>query len=257
VNKFRFISIENIVMILAGYNWHVSIKDLINMACLLESDIFEDEYKLSDIKTLLYNTSNAKYNIQKTELMIDNFIELLLIMQQIHSIIDKNNIEDITDELKKVCKQLHVEYRSIMNAIELSESIIYQLALIGLNPYQWNEYNFENIINNPFDSNKLEYINKIKQCIFEGYKLNIAVWNAADKKYYTRKSHIPLQINSDFIQTFNEIEKYGDSNPKYIIFDKITYLYNPKNNMYDAKVNNICIIDGYIPYDVNFDTLVI
>jgi hypothetical protein len=147
-------------------------------------------------------------------------------------------------------------------AIELRENIITMLSIIGLNPYENFDKSWTFVKNdiNEVAPNLLDYIRGIKQCIFEGYKLNIAVWNAVEKKYFTRKSHLPIIIPSGAasgtIQDFTNVTKYGDTNPKYIIYNKILCKPSQIGITYQIEADAISVIDGFIPLDVNFDALV-
>lgn len=285
MNKFRFIRIESIRMILAGYAWNVSIIDLITMACFLESknSVVGDEEKFNEVRsrngkfTFFANEQHKviSYSEYKTELFIsDDFMRFLLIFQEFKEIISKVNIQNL-EAIKKIgdrkkrkemsnkniieilenwSKENGINLRTMLNIIELRDSVISCMAMIGLSPFANNENSLEYMVN--FDDvEKFEYICKVKRCIYEGYKNNIAIWDYNKKKYYSRKSHLFLTIKSSLIQKLTEISKYGDNNPKYIIFSNNMLFLSNKTNLYESKVSHICILDGFISIDPNFDCL--
>ena len=217
------------------------------------------------------------YSKYKTDLFInDEFIDYILIFHEFQRKISEVKIQNLeaikkTGNRKKIQElenhniieilqtwgdKYAINIKTLIDVLEIRDSIIFNLSMIGLNPYHLLNKSYANI-NNYTDQKKLEYVIKIKQCIFEGFKLNLAVWNANDKKYYLRKTHIPLNINSNYISSRNDINKFGDNNPKYIIVDKILYMLDNKTNVYTSTVSNISILDGFITIDPNFDTIIV
>jgi hypothetical protein len=143
----------------------------------------------------------------------------------------------------------------VFKVMEVREQTINTLVSNGLNPYQNNEKCFANIVNSYDDNDRYKYIQLMKQCIFEGYKLNVAAWSAYDKKYYSRKTQLPLEIDSELIMNKHELFKHGDNNPRYIIYDKIDLKLNNQTGMYEIKIPHISILDGYVVVDANFDRI--
>ena len=93
----------------------------------------------------------------------------------------------------------------------------------------------------------------MKQCIFEGYKLNIAEWNSRSKAYISRQTHMYLIIDNPLLERRKDINRVGDSNPRFIIYDDITLRVNPATGIYQASVGLISVLDGYVPIDPKFD----
>jgi hypothetical protein len=134
------------------------------------------------------------------------------------------------------------------------------MAVIGFNPYANMENSIDQVmgcIHNCDIEDIHKYISGVKQCIFEGYKLNIAVWDAKKKVYTLRKSHLELPISNSRVGIASKMEimKYGDSNPKYIIVDKIFFMRDFKENIYVPKIDNVSVLDGFIPLDIMFDSI--
>lgn len=288
INKFRFIRIESIKMILSGYAWGVPIQDLVTMAAFLEykkENMFSEEqaknYKeaLAEGRFTLFGTEQKKiisYSEFKTDLMVaDEFVKYILIFNEFQKKLIEINIKNleaikktgdrkrradlssknIIENLQDWSDQYGVSIEGLLDVIDIRDTIINTMAMIGLNPYLGHENAFVNIVSSYSDKEKFDYICSIKRCIFEGYKLNLAVWNNVDKKYYSRKSHLPLNIDSEYIMSRLDILKYGDNNPKYIVYDTLIYLLNPKTNIYESQISHISIMDGYVTIDPNYDSL--
>lgn len=293
INKFRFIRIESIKMILSGYAWQASIEDLITMAAFLESskeEIFSEElsdnYKsaLEQGKFTLFGVKKVvNYSEFKSDLYVsDDFIKYILIFNEfqknLSEISIKNlnlenetestdtkvgnkeksadeNDQNIVEMLQEWGNEYGINVKGLLNVLEVRESIISSMIMIGLNPFENNSSRFANVVNSFSDQEKLKYVCNIKQCIFEGYKHNMAVWNSVDKRYYTRKTHLPLQITNEYILSKIDIYKFGDTNPKYIVYDKLMYFLNTKTNLYEPKVTHVSVLDGYITVDPNFDSI--
>jgi hypothetical protein len=93
----------------------------------------------------------------------------------------------------------------------------------------------------------------LKQCIFEGYKLNLAEWNPRAKAYISRQTHNYLPIDNPLVTGRKSINREGDSNPRFIIFNEITLKQNAGTGIYQASVGLISVMDGYVPIDPHFD----
>jgi HrpA-like RNA helicase len=241
MNRFRFVSIESIKMILSGFAWGVCITDLINIAAMLETgtkNIFLDNWK---------GEEKNRY------LIADDFIESALVFKKFQDYLGSMESYTDTPEIQKWAESNGLSITGLYRVIEIREEIISSLAMMGLSPYK----NISNSITNSID---IEIVKLIKQCIFEGFKMNIAVWNPIEKKYITRKSHIPINLlkgaGGDVISSNMELVKYGDTNPRYIIYHKLLCSPDPRGALYQIEADAISILDGYIPLDINFDSLV-
>lgn len=288
MNKFRFIKIESIKMILSAFAWKASVYDLITIASFLEfdkDDIFIKSLKENYINatktgkfTLFYHEQKRiiNYSKFKTDLFVaDEMLSYVIIFNEFQRRISELKIQNLevikkTGDKKKLKSSENyniveilqewgnkygININGLIDVLEIRDSIINCLGLIGLNPFYQIEKSYYNI-SEYSDEEKFDYIVKMKQCIFEGYKQNIAIWNSLEKRYYTRKTHIPLNIQNEYLLSKFDINKYGDSNPRYIIYDKLLYKLNSKINIYEPIVSNISVLDGFINIDPNFDAII-
>jgi hypothetical protein len=287
MSKFRFVSIESIRAILAGYAWGAPIIDLITIAAFLQfrsDDILPAELNGNFNKALDAGTFSLFPKISmpghahlKTDLMLSGefmrYITVFYYFQKklqelaagkvipeffdedeeeiVHAFQEDEKIggaksarpEKNADPLAQWCESVGLSLVAMIDVIKLRDEIIEMMAYLGLDPYHNFSKSIYCVLPSGTDEEKYEYIKTMKQCLFEGYKLNIAVWNPVDKKFYTRKSHLPLQ------------EKL-DPGIKYIIYDEVSYRPDPKSSLYTPVVNNLSVLDGYITFDSNFDIIV-
>jgi HrpA-like RNA helicase len=282
MNKFMKMNTEGIRMILAGYAWGAPIIDLITIATFLQHSFdklfperqrpkYEDALRMGKF-TMFANEQNKVlgYSTLKTNLVVaDEFIRYVIVFHELQKRLLEINIKNLDavvggEEKRKYrdrniieifnswAENYGMDAEIMIKIMEVREQTINTLVSNGLNPYQNNDKSYYNIVASYDDNEKYNYIQLLKQCIFEGYKMNIAVWSSTEKKYFSRKNHLSLNIDSDLIMTKHELFKYGDNNPRYIIFDKIDLKLN-QSGMYEIKIPHICVLDGYVVVDINFD----
>jgi HrpA-like RNA helicase len=274
MNKIRMLSPESVRMILAGYAWDAPVIDLITIAAFLESkpdDLFPrglaEKYESARVQGLFTLFRNGgkipEYGETKSLLfMADDFIKFAIVFVEFQKI-----VFDITkgtdraahmDDARAWCEERGMSYNKIVEIASFRDGIINNLAAIGLDAFAGHKKGLRHLIGTYSDDDKMNYIRMIKQCIFEGYKLNIAVWDAKQGVYKARKSNIPLTIvkgGTSHILTASDRELFGDTNPKFIMYSKCLVRKDGRTNMYNAEVSAISVLDGYIPYDQNYDTL--
>jgi len=219
MNKFRFLSIESIAMILSGYAWDVSIVDLITIAAYLNTSIrpgffmrgrtFQDDPFQNAIDRGDFKFPWFLSNAYRTQLMLScDFMWGLLIWYNYQFVLSESKIT-----LKDWCESVGISYAKMNDMIEFRDDILQMMSAIGLNPYK----NFSNGFSY-IDSSDLEpWIRSIKQCIMEGYKSNIAVWHDTEHTYKTKLGRIPIVVERKWLNSSSESYTYGVQNPKYIV----------------------------------------
>jgi HrpA-like RNA helicase len=269
MNKFRFITPESIRMILAGFAWDVSILDLITMAAFLQfnpGDIYPDDMEkqrnavrrngMFSFFPFPDKSSPITKNISdvKTKLMIsDDFIQNLVVFyymqQKITDVLDISESSETKttrvqlnrlEKLRNWFEEVGINMAGMMNVIERRDVIINTMAMIGLDPFHNFHKSIYHALPSYSDMDKFKYIAGLKRCIFEGYKMNIAKWDGQAKSYITRKSHM-------------QIKPKTEHGVKYIVFDSINYMQDPRSILYSPHVGFVSIMDGYISLDTCFD----
>lgn len=270
INKIRNISIENAIMILSGYHYGCNILDLITIAAF--NIVGKSKLILKNFKSFntQFNNENSvkydnidkyNYNKLKTRLFIScEFIDFLLFFYKFQEITNlyKNNIEKIIE----FCQDNKINYTELLNLIEIRDEIIKDFVFnMNLNPNFNNHINLYNLLNNYNNNDNLfieaiEEIIKIKNCLYSGFKFNIAIYNEKSKKYIINNSNNELHSDSYLIKNLPILElgqEFLNNKPKVILFDSLLIKKNNEINNYEFTVaNSISILSGYINIDANF-----
>ena len=144
-----------------------------------------------------------------------------------------------------------------MDVILYRDELIENFVSMGINPYynglniKHTEYNLLNI----FRQNLEEFIGevkKIKQCIHDGYRFNLCLWDNQRKTYILHHRNIPITIRSNVNTRMGDDAK--QTNPNYIILSNIMLRENLKNpGMYELESSGaVSIMDSYVNIDLNF-----
>lgn len=268
INKIRNISIENAKMILSGYKYNCNILDLITIAAYIQigkSKLVNSKFKSFNIQfDKIYNDNeidNYNYNKLKSRLFIScELIDFLLFFYKFKEIIEKykTNIEKI----EEFCNENKINYKELLNLLELREEIIKDLSFnMNLNPYYNNHINLNNLINmynqkNNIFMEAIEEVIKIKKCIYEGYKLNIAKYNDNTNQYISLYNNKPINIQSYLIKNLpilNNGKNFEINKPEIILYTKLIIKKNYLNNSYEIFSDDpITVLSGFINIDKNF-----
>jgi HrpA-like RNA helicase len=259
MNKFRFVSAENIRMILAGFAWECSIIDLVNIAAVMEvgfGDIFQ---RRVENPRILHDLAHLNF------LAADDFVCAAAIFNLFEDeLANVENYGDLgTDRVATWAQESGLSMEGLYQVVELREEIIGMLAAIGFDPFWQLErglrHSQRSASSGEDRESLLSAIHRIKLCVHEGYKLNLAVWNLSERKYFSRKTHLPLVMPSTpagrLIQSASDIAKFGDTNPRVIICHSMKCMPQRTGSLYEVLVPAISVMDGYVPVDMNFDSL--
>ncbi len=264
-NKIRSLSIENIKMILSGYYYGCNIADLITIACFIQTS--KQAIVLSKFKSFSNQFENGEEfrdkNLLKSRLFIScEFIDFLLFFYSLKKeIINNINEIDSINKIKEYCEKNQVNYDGIMTFIENRDEIIRDFLFnMNMNPYANDHINLYDLLNS-YSSNQnlfeesIEEIIKIKQCIYEGYKLNVATYDSESNTYISNFNGYEIDTNSYLVKNFpslNNGKQFIDKKPKYILYDSLTIKQN-FNSDYTFSVSNcITVLSGYVNIDFSF-----
>ena len=283
-SKIRKVKIENIRLLFACYSYGGNMLDLITIIAMLEAkfNLKINKYKprnllgLSDIE----NTYYYKF------IFADDFIEYLLIWYEFMDILNSyqnsfNENEIIVNETKttktkttktkttktkttKTNKNLNFDkinnwakengfnIKDFYNITELRDEIIENFLILGLNPYYnglnlpKGTYNLLNIMKRNIKEGYEEII-KIKKCIYEGYRYNLAIYNKKLNTYVTNKTHLPVTLETKLIRLDKK------NLPMYVIIGKIELKEsNKEKGTYEFIGSQISILDGYVNIDTEY-----
>lgn len=209
---------------------------------------------------MLQMSGDDKSQLHFKLMWCDEFLEFLWLWYEL--------LEVDPEDLEQWCLGAGVKYVGLLEALILRDEVIESMVSIGLNPMYFNHGNksssisIENVelvhlYNLPklLQSNMyegMEEIVKIKRCIFDGYKNNLAIWNG--KSYVMAWKRLELDATESPLLNV-KISDQAQKNPRYIITDSyaLVDLGMPKQTM--MKAGLISIMDGFVDVDEHlFDT---
>ena len=257
VNKIRNISLENAIMILSGYIYGCNIMDLITLAAfntIGKSKLVTTKFKNFNFTfndSNIENIDNYNYNRLKTRLFIScEFIDFLLFFNSFQELLlinfDKINI------IQQFCIDNHIIYSELMKLIEVRDEIIKDFAFnMNLNPMANNHIKLPILLKSPNTFYEaIEIIIKIKKCLYDGFKDNIAIYNKKLNKYIIKNTPFEINTNSYLTKNLPILEsgkKFEINKPPVILFDSSIIKINSEINNYQFYVaNSISVLSGYI-----------
>jgi HrpA-like RNA helicase len=158
------------------------------------------------------------------------------------------------DEIQGWCEVNHVNYYYLLQVISIRDEIIENMLEAGLNPYYngmmlgRGTYNLNDILRKNLD-NGIEEIRKIKECILDGYRFNLAIWDDTSKKYTLIYRNLPINVESSLLSKFSD-----EGRPQKIIIAKYS-LSESRSGKKIFEFNSqdvISVLDGFINVDINF-----
>jgi HrpA-like RNA helicase len=265
--SFRKLPIESIRMILAGYSEEMCVMDLITIAAMLEvtrSELIGRKYKMREVGF--------------SKLTSDELVDLLFLWEEFSMVVEKS--KDKSNYLKHItdwCIDNKVYYYGFLKVIKIRDEIMDFMLNMGINPYylKRTEYLISEIKKNY--APVLEQVRKIKRCIYEGFRLNMARWDESRRTYTMFETNQPIFVQSPLVRymrpnehletkitpksapkTEAEAKKGGyatpaiTSIPKYIIVSTPLIMLNRIAKKYEL-INSgyISVLDGFV--NIDFD----
>ena len=258
--KFRKMSLENARMLLAGYHHGANIMDLITIICFLQAGhklgIKHNKYKPVDVRRKGPDDAMSNY----TRIFADENIEYVFIWNEFSELVaklgktaDKSNVLTELNEYMESHKFHHATFSKV---VELRDEVITDLLTIGLNPY----YNGMNLPRGRYNLNKivrenieegLAEIQKLKKCIYEGYRFNVYSWNKDKRSYLSNYGHNPVTSRSLLLKPVFIDEVMVKARPKKIIIIDVS-LRSGQGPLYEFGGSNISVLDGFVSIDDEF-----
>lgn len=248
------IPVELSKMIVSSYAWGCSPMDMITIATYILLDKSKMFRKLDWKKIYSALPSHFSFNANASELahrnkllIADEFIDGLLLF---HSLLDsmKLNRSDIMPSLRGHCAEIGIEMADAMLFFEKRDQIIEQFIQVGFNLekghnlYETHEENFMN------------YIVKLKYCIYEGFRLNVLTYDIKSNKYVSYRGlsiEVPDMLK-ETQDTKGDRYKYSEK-PIKIITNKFSLRYDKKKNIYIPIADLCSVLDGYVHSDDQFN----
>lgn len=274
-SKFRKMKIEDVRMILAGYHHGANILDLITISCMVSAGhklgIKKNKYKPRNP----LGVSEAEISTYYKVVFADEFIEYLFIWNDFLEYVEEI-AEDLADELKKGknkikldkldllgnvekwCTENKFDTDTMLRVISARDDAIGDLLNLGMNPFynglslERGRYNLVKILNNNLTEG-MEEVRKIKNCIYDGYRMNLYIWNEGIKSYVSPIFHNTVVLDTKVIKPLILDETIKQSRPQKIIISGVALRPGQsENGLYEFMGSDVCSLDGFVEVDVEF-----
>jgi HrpA-like RNA helicase len=248
-------------MILAGYSWKVRILDLISIAVWvnLEADsglkgVSPEWAKANPTKVPpgikwdnVYNcVLGVDEDFYKMRILIgDNFIDGMFFSNALMKTLGDGTLETAASRLREFCNASFISYDRAIAFLQQRDKIIEALLTEG--------FSLDNIPDSE-DISLMEYVTKIKYCIYDGYRSNLLT---RDGDVYKTSRGLEVVAPSVFHseEKVEGVKKHpfiADLKPKYIVYNQLELSLNKKTNIFRPKVSIISVLDGFIAPDQLF-----
>jgi len=275
--KLRKLNIECMRMLLTSFIYddinYLDIVTIVSYLTIGKKNVVDNKFRNWNIN-FINNKDKCidyyNYNKLKNRLYIScEFIEFLLVFKQFTKLLSENKIETV----KEWCAINKILFSGMMTIIQMRDDIIKELLFnCGLNPFKNSSIDILELLEIDHHIQKknikggkstksdfntsIQYISKIKHCIYEGFKLNLAKLNE-DGEYESINEHVIINIKSSLTNNLpipQDGEQFQQMKPKYIIYSNILLSYNKNINSYEFNAGDcISILDGYVNYDYTFN----
>jgi HrpA-like RNA helicase len=226
--RIKMVSFESIRMILAGFHRGAYISDLVTIAAFIKGS--EKLYLNKREKPRLSNISR-KFS---GEILRDELIEYLYLWDSIV----KN-----ASKLEKWAEDNNLNYGTINKIIAMRDEIIHDMVLYDINVnynsmgLKKSTYNLPKIV----EQNRVDgvaEIAKIKECIYEGYKLNMCVYDEVGDFYRMAENGKKIIVDSPYTNY--------KPRPKYIICGSIMMRAKSDKILYEIKGEMVSVLDCFV-----------
>jgi hypothetical protein len=134
--------------------------------------------------------------------------------------------------------------------------VIANFLMLGINPYYTDlglapgKYHLIDMLNKNMEEG-YEEICKIKRCIYEGYRYNIALYDEEQRGYVMCNSHIKINTSDEVTRGVKKDELF--IRPRIIAVSDIKLKENMSNDGYEFKATGISVLDGFVNIDLTYN----
>lgn len=258
-NKISRLNIEPLKVILSGYAYNAYILDLITIIAFTEVGAHKflgrgykkrNPLKLPDREAVFYNSV----------VIADDFVDYLFIwyefMEQLDKISKKISLSGI-EKIEKWCEDNDINYRGFMVVHKVRNDLMENFIQNGFDIFRnglklpRGTYSLVNILKNNL-SDGIREIVKIKKCLLEGFRFNLATWNHNDNRYILMHKRIPVKVDNDLVKMLIDSKKIKQPRPKIILTNGVLLKQNKMTGASEFHTSAISILDGFVDVDHRF-----
>lgn len=169
------------------------------------------------------------------------FIRHLIAYEQLQRRIDKMTVEKLsTNWIKEWCETVGIGYLNAMHIIERVYSLTFELMQLGLR-VDMDGIPLLDALETGKKHEPLEEIVAIKNCIYEGFRLNVCTWNDVLSSYVCNYKHAKVACR----------DKFPEGPPLHIITNTVIYSLN-MGRMNFSVGKFVSQLDEHIMVDPHF-----
>lgn len=277
--RFPRSPLENMRMIFAGFSIGANIEDLITMAAILDSTpsmlintnpLKGERFSPSNVFKVSNQTESQTDWLEKREYVGCDLIELLFVFYEIRSQITRLTLENKSDsstsnsnlitvsEFREWMFSRGLVYDKWLSVFTIRDDLIMMCIASGFDPYlnglgiAQHKYNLPSLIRDSRDIGISE-VRKLKQCIFEGYRLNAATWSHTQSAYIHDLSGAILSVKSLAQSHVSSREMEAPRPRKIITFNNSLKLpMRSTDGKYAFETSLVSVIDDFAIFDDTF-----
>ena len=244
MHKLPMCSFESARTIMSGVVFDISLKELIVLTQLMEhkKDLLLKPKDTQPIDILQHFCKKFKFEDKFHNYILDEAIHLLLYY---HSF--KHELKKSPSKAKKWCEASLINYKTFVICLNNTYNILKTFDTIGV---QWrikNQFKLKRYIKY-FDvsndwMNFVDYITRLKMCIYQGYKMNLITRN--ERGFWKDINGIQIKIQGKYKKVLDELPKV-----KYCTY--ANSLYKESNGRIGNECSCISIMSGFIGIDNHF-----
>lgn len=231
--QVRYVSVEILRCLISGYVYDVCILDLVTMVSMTSVRMRKVDVP-GILKEILPSFFFAEEDFMSiyTAITMDDFVTGLFVFEAF-----AKSSERGIEAMEAFCEKYKLDLNSMIGVIGSRLSIMDDLSTIMFDPLYMQD---ESIIHATRD-NYIKKISLLKQCIYDGFKLNI-IYN--DKKSRGYKNRFGLNVRCN-------LPNREVGFPKYIVTNNIQIASNAFSPTFQhtLEVDRVCVLDGYVSID--------
>ncbi len=259
-NKVSRLTIEPLKFILHGYATGAYILDLITIVAFIEVGAHKfkgknykhrNPLKLKEREAVFYNSV----------VVADDFVDYLFIWYEFMEQLDKLGKKMSVANIKKVeewCDENDLKFASLMHVHktrnDLMENFVqngFDIFRNGLN-LERGTYSLVEILKNNLREG-LDEVKKIKKCLVEGFRFNLAVWDPKSNHYTLLRKSIPLKVDNQLVKMLLDPSQIEQNRPTMIVTEKLYIQKNRDSGIYEFHAGAaISVLDGFVDVDAGF-----
>ena len=161
-------------------------------------------------------------------------------------------------KIKEWCFENDLNYRGLMMVHKVRNDLMENFVQHGFDIFRnglrldRGTYSLVNILKNNLNEGLVEIV-KIKKCLAEGFRFNLAVWNQNANHYILMHKRIPIKVDNNLVKMLLDSTEVEQPRPKVILTDNIMLKQNKKTSIFEFHSGSaISILDGFVDVDHRF-----